>query len=407
MFKKIKKNVLVLTSTFPRWKNDTTPSFVYELEKRLTDDFNIYILAPHYNRAKKNEEYDNLIITRFQYYWPAENQKLCYEGGILPNLKKNKLLSIQAFTLILIELITAINIVIRKKIDIIHAHWIIPQGIIAVIINKIFGTPYIITVHGADIFGFQNVIILRLKKYILGNAQKITVVSHAIKNEIIQKINPKLCVEVLPMGVDPKKFNPSHFDKSIKDEFQISGPLLLFVGRLVEKKGVSYLIQALSQIVKSFPGVKLLIIGNGPLESELKQLVINLNLQKFIFFLGPIQNKDLPKYYATSDIFIGPSIKTSEGDTEGLGLTFVEASFSGCIPIGSNIGGIPDVIINNESGLLINEKDSEKIADSVISLLKNKSAMMKIRRKSRILTVKKFDWKIISEQYRQTYSEII
>src|SRR4051812_924330 len=106
--KKQKKKVLVLASTFPRWKNDTTPPFVFELEKRLIKDFDINVIAPHYPGAKKYEVIENLKIYRFQYFWPAKFQKLCYDGGILPNLKKNKFLYFQAFTLVFFELLEAV-----------------------------------------------------------------------------------------------------------------------------------------------------------------------------------------------------------------------------------------------------------------------------------------------------------
>src|SRR5438034_378137 len=90
-----KKKILVLASTFPRWENDTTPPFVFELEKRLAHDFDIFVLAPHFPGAKKQEKMEGVSVTRFQYFWPARYQKLCYGGGILPNIKKNTFLLIQ------------------------------------------------------------------------------------------------------------------------------------------------------------------------------------------------------------------------------------------------------------------------------------------------------------------------
>src|SRR5947209_1033664 len=109
-----KKKILALASTFPRWKNDTTPPFVLELEKRLSKDFEIFVLAPHFTGAKKYEEIDNLKIYRFQYFWPAKYQKLCYEGGILPNIMKNKFLLFQGITLILFEFIAAMKIIKKE-----------------------------------------------------------------------------------------------------------------------------------------------------------------------------------------------------------------------------------------------------------------------------------------------------
>lgn len=398
-----KKNVLVLASTFPRWENDTTPPFVFELEKRLANDFNIQVLAPHFPGAKKYEKMENLTVHRFQYFWPAGLQKLCYEGGILPNIKKNKLLIFQGLTLMLFELFAAIKIIKKEQIDLIHAHWIIPQGPIALFLKKIFGIPYIVTTHGGDIYGLQNKLLIYIKKVILENAQSITVVSTAIKDEILKKINPKLKIAVISMGVDPKLFNPNKYDKSIKEKFDIEGPLLLFVGRLAEKKGVRYLLQAMPDIIRVIPNIKLLIIGQGTLEKELKTLSKNIDIENNTYFIGAIPNSDLPKYYATADIFIGPSIQTGDGDTEGLGLTFIEASFSGCIPIGTNIGGIPDVINNKKTGFLVKEKNPKNIAETVINLLSDSKLISNIKLYTRLQTIKKFDWENVSDKYKYLF----
>lgn len=397
------KKILVLASTFPRWKNDTTPPFIFELEKRLTKDFDIHILAPHHKNAKKYEELEGLKIYRFQYFWPSKFQRLCYEGGILPNIKRNKFLMVQGFTLVFFELVSAIKILKKEKINLIHAHWIIPQGIVALLINKLFKIPYIITTHGGDIFGLQSPLLKQLKKSILKNASKITVVSNAIKEEILNKIDPNLNIEVISMGVDSKLFNPKKYDKTIKEKYNIGGPFLLFVGRLAEKKGVKYLIEAMPKIVLKFPKTKLLIIGEGTLEEELKSLTNDLNLQNNIIFLGAIPNKDLPKYYATADIFIGPSIKVKDGDTEGFGLTFAEASFSGCIPIGTDVGGISDIIKNRENGYLIKQKNSDAIAKVVIKILNNKKISANIKKLLIPSLVNRFDWKNIKNQYQFLY----
>ncbi len=397
------KKILVLASTFPRWKNDTTPPFVLELEKRLANDFNLFVLAPHFSGAKKKETIENLYVTRFQYFWPANLQKLCYGGGIMPNLKKNKLLYIQAITLLFFEFIAAIKIIKKKKIHLIHAHWIIPQGVIAVLIKKLFGIPYIVTTHGGDIYGLQNSIMKYIKKAVLENAKQITVVSTAIKEEILTTINSKLNITVISMGVDAKLFNPDKYDETLKKKYNIQGPFLLFVGRLADKKGVEYLLKAMPQIVKEFPKTKLLIVGEGTIEEKLQKLSHKLNLAENVFFVGALPNTELPKYYGTADIFIGPSIKTHDGDTEGLGLTFVEASFAGCIPIGTDIGGISDVIKDNESGFLINEKDPQSIAHLVIKLLKNDKLRNTIKKNSRDLTIKQFDWHVITQKYNTIY----
>lgn len=386
-----KKRLLVFASTFPRWKNDTLPPFVYELSKRLTSEFDVHILAPHYPGSKRFEIMDNMKVYRFRYFI-EKYQKLAGSGGILPTLKKNKLFYFQVPFFMLAETFSLYRLTKKIKPDVIHAHWIIPQGFAAAINKKLTGAPYVVTTHGGDIFGLQGRFPTLLKKFILRNAKEITVVSTAIKKEISKKVDSNLCVKVIPMGVDSKLFNPNKMDANLKKKYEINGPFLLFVGRLTEKKGVEYLIKAMPDIVKENKKTKLLIVGSGELENKLKSLSKSLNLEKHVIFIGPIPNSELPKYYATADIFIGPSIVSKGGDTEGFGLTFVEAGMSGCYLIGTNVGGIKDIITNEFSGALINSKKESEISKSVIDIIDLKNARKRT-------PFNKFSWASIKEQY--------
>jgi glycosyltransferase involved in cell wall biosynthesis len=390
----MKKTILVLTSTFPRWKDDTIPPFVYELSKRLASDFDAHVLAPSYPNAKDFEIMDKMKVHRFHYFF-KKYEKLAGSGGILPALEKNPLFYFQVPFFLLGEYLALKKAVKEIKPDIIHAHWIIPQGWIASLIKKKFGVEYVVTTHGGDIFGLQGRFLTALKRKTLRNAKAITVVSNAIKKEISEKIDSNLDIEIMPMGVDSKLFNPSKKDLSIKRKYGIHGPFLLFVGRLAEKKGVRYLLDAMPEVIKEFPKTKLMIIGTGTLEDELKKLARKLGLQKSVIFMGAMENKELPKYYATADIFIGPSITAKSGDSEGLGLTFVEAGFCGCNLIGSNIGGISDVI-NKNNGVLTKEKDAKDISDKIIELIKNPITNKKKIRKE---LVNKFDLDVIKRKY--------
>jgi glycosyltransferase involved in cell wall biosynthesis len=398
-----KKNVLVLASTFPRWANDSTSPFVFELEKRLVKDFNIHILAPHAFGAKKEETMEGLHVHRFQYWWPAKLQKLSYNGGILPNLKKNPFLIAQMFTLVSFEFIAAIKLIMQHRIDLIHVHWVIPYGLIALIIKIIFGTPYIVTSHGSDIYGLRHEIFTFLKKIFFENSKRVIVVSTSLKQEVEFSITSKPKIEVISMGVDSKLFSPSKHDPKLRKKLNIKGPFLLFVGRLMAVKGVKYLISAMPPIIKHNRETKLVIVGYGPLENELKQLTKKMELEQNIIFTGPIQNSELPKYYATADMFIGPSIMTIEKQTEGFGLTFVEAALSGTIPIGTVVGGIPDIIQNGRTGVLIREKDTPAISDAVINLLQDKQLSDGIKSQARKIVSQSYDWKIIVNKYKYEY----
>lgn len=392
---KIKKKLLVLTSTFPRWENDTVPPFVYELSKRLTDDFDVHVLAPHYPEAKTFEIMENMKVYRFRYFI-TKYEKLAGNTAIFPTLNKNKLFYFQVPFFLIGELLALYKLTRKIKLHVIHAHWIIPQGLIAYINKKLTGFDYVVTSHGGDIFGLQGKTFTTIKKSTLQNAKSITVVSNAIKKEILEKIDSNLKIGVIPMGVDSKLFNPNKKDNSIKEKYNINGPFLLFVGRLTEKKGVKYLIEAMPKIIEKNPKTKLMIIGSGELENELKDLSEKLNVEKNIIFTGPIPNNELPRYYATADIFIGPSIITKEGDREGLPVSVMEAIASGCTVIATDLEGNKDLIENGENGFLVNEKDSRDIAKKIINLIKKP---IKDKNNIRKKLINKFDWKIIKEKY--------
>ena len=132
----MKPKVLVFTSTFPRWKNDTDPPFVFELCKRLTDEFEIHVLTPHYPGAKYEEIFGEITVKRFRYFLP-KFEKLAGSVGILPTLRRNKFYLLMLPFFILAGFVSLLTYTRKIKPDLIHAHWIIPQGFL-VYLNSYF-----------------------------------------------------------------------------------------------------------------------------------------------------------------------------------------------------------------------------------------------------------------------------
>ena len=205
----------------------------------------------------------------------------------------------------------------------------------------------------------------------------MTVVSRSILQALTTTGHPPDKIKVIPMGVDSERFSPAS-RVNIKPS---DHPELLFVGRLSEKKGVTYLLQAMPKIISELPDVKLRLVGGGELSEKLQRQARELNIEDHIDFCGAVPNNQLPAYYAAAKIFIGPSIQASDGDTEGFGLTFVEASLSGCLVIGTKVGGIGDIIKDGETGFLVPQKNSTAIAEKVIYALNKKNADRKARNK--------------------------
>ena len=179
--------ILVLTTTFPRWKQDSTPSFIYEMSKRLQDvGFEIVVLAPSHHGAKRFEIMDGMKVYRFPYFFPAKHQKLAYEGGILPSLKKSNLSKIQVPFFFISELCYALKLVRKENIDVIQSHWLIPGGLIGAVCKKVYGKKHISTELAAGLAALE---ILPLKKVILNfiikNSDKLTVLSSYIQEKLL------------------------------------------------------------------------------------------------------------------------------------------------------------------------------------------------------------------------------
>lgn len=397
------KKILVTATTFPRWKNDSTPPFVFELERRIAKTYSTIILAPHYPGAKKEERWESLTIKRYRYFFPESLQKLCYGSGILTNLKKNKLLYVQVPFLLLSQFLISAWTIKKEKIDLIHAHWIIPQGLIAVFLKKLFNVPYVVTVHGDDVLSFTSPLKKRLLFFCLNHCSACTVNSSATE-KIVKHINNKISTSIVPMGVDRKKFNPIKKDLDFKNEYAGEGKLILFVGRLVKKKGVGYLIRAMKMVVDKFPECVLLIIGDGAMSAELKTLVKINNLDKNIIFKGSVLHSELPVYFASADIVVGPS--TSDG-FEGLGVVFIEALSSGTSVIASNVGGVADVVIDKKTGILVDEKNPDQIARSIIYLFENPVIKQQLVLNGLNHVKKVFSWDIIVQKFSNIFNSII
>ena len=237
-----KLRVLVLATTFPRWESDREPAFVFELCRQMAKNVSLWVLAPGAPGAKSYEEISGVRIIRFPYFFPRSIQTLCYDGGILPNLKANWLARLQLPFFLVAQFLFIWTTVRRNKINFIHCHWIIPQGVFVALYNFFTGVPFMLTAHGGDVFSFKNnSFISRLKKFAVNRAQICTTNSKATR-QMVFNISNQSHIKTIPMGVDIKLFNPNRKSSSLRANLGNPDLLLLGVGRFVEKKGFSYLI---------------------------------------------------------------------------------------------------------------------------------------------------------------------
>lgn len=394
--------VLQLTSSYPRNENDNSSIFLRNLFQYLSENGDdIHVLAPHDSQVAKHN-IDSKIKAHWFKYFPFSKQKLAYGSGILPNLKGNRWLMFQVPFYIISMTLTLIFICRKLKPNIIHAHWIIPQGFIAVIVGKLLNIPVIATAHGGDAFALNSRWITKLKILTLNNCAAWTANTKETANAFgnISKVPQPL---IIPMGVNVEYFKKGSPHKFINSE---NRDIILFVGRLVEKKGVRYLINAFAHYSKKTQNeCTLWIIGDGILRSELEQYALSLRISDRIIFFGAVKNKELRDYYSSATIFVAPSISDSEGDTEGQGVILLEAMACHTPIIASSIGGIPEIITNNETGILVRPEDPVELANAISSLLSNKRKAQYLASRAFDIVQNKYDWQVISDKFTSIYKK--
>jgi glycosyltransferase involved in cell wall biosynthesis len=219
----------------------------------------------------------------------------------------------------------------------------------------------------------------------------VTAISSFLRDRAVRLGAKADRVSIIPNGVDLN---------SIETKPNPVPNRIVSVARLSWEKGLDFLIKALPAIKKEFPKTELVIIGGGPLENELKNLVGGLNLSDTIKFSGNQPHERALEEISKAEVFITPSL------AEGLGIVFIEAQALGVPVIGTNVGGIPDVIQNEETGILIRSKDSEAISSAIIKVFKNKDLAQKLVRNAKE-KIGRFDWDVISNQVSNLYSSLI
>lgn len=394
-----KSRLLVLASTYPRWPGDPEPGFVHELARRLTDEFDITVLGPHASGAPFDEVMDGVHVRRYRYA-PAALETLVNDGGIVTNLKRQpwKWLLVPGFLLGMLWALWRLNRSIRP--DVIHAHWLLPQGLAVACLGLVDSKvpPFLVTSHGADLFALRAWPLQAFKRFVIRRAAVVTVVSSAMRDELVRIGADTAKVSVQPMGVDLcERFTPDPAIERSRDE-------LLFVGRLVEKKGLRYLIDAMPAILEAHPSAFLTVAGFGPERPALCKQVESLDLQDNIRFLGPVRQVELPALYQRAAGFIAPFVEAEGGDQEGLGLVLVEALGCGCPIVTTRIPAVSEVFGGQWPEFCATPGSPESTAREVVRLLTGHAVACAAMEAGLPALRERFDWRGVAAAHARILS---
>jgi len=344
------------------------------------------VITQNYRGLKKEE-----IVNGMKVYRIAVKRK-----------KTNTSSKLEMFLFVMISLFLIRKLIKKKKYDAVFAFFAIPSGFLAMLLLKFYKMPYIISMQGSDVPGYDPhthpTVIYKILKPIIKKiwhcANFITANSDYMRNLALNFYSGAEIVTI-HNGVDFDNYERLNIKSPRRRCFRI-----ISVTRLVERKGLQHLFRSLPMIIKGVKSkIEVLIIGDGPYRASLEKIKKETGLG-CVKFLGRIDHKELPKYYKNADLFVLLST------VEAFGVVFAEAMAAELPVVATNIGGIPEIVENGKTGILVPPKNKEKLANAVIKLINNKnlSKEMGITGKQRVQ--KYFTWEIIAKKYEKLFTEI-
>ncbi len=390
------KSILIFTSSFPHPGNPVSGIFVEELAREQAKVFRVVVLAPAVGKAPRQEDRDGMRIIRFR-QGVLGIELAGQPGGILPALSRNRWLIFLLPFFLLAEFVALIRTVRSEKIHLIHAHWLLPQGLIAALYCAFWNRriKLLITCHGSDLLKVSGKISGVFKRFALRHADAVTVVSGLLASKVAA-LSCKKC-SVLPMGIDTDLFSPEAAVPGLSEQYGLKRNVILFVGSLIELKGVRALVDAMPEVLRHEPDTSLLLVGGGELEQELRERVTRNGVGEHVVFAGSQLHTDLPKFFAGSDLFILPSF------SEGWPLVVMEALSSGLTVVVSKLPVFMDHPERDNLFLTVTAGDSVDIAKGLLQALQKEGN----KENARAYAVQEFDLKVVGSRYASLITEVL
>jgi glycosyltransferase involved in cell wall biosynthesis len=281
--------------------------------------------------------------------------------------------------------------------DIVHAHYATSYGLLGALCGF---RPFVLSVWGSDVFTFPNISFLHkwLLIFNLYKADKLLSTSHVMAVET-NKYSLK-SVEVTPFGIDLSAFKP----ESVISPFAPGDIVIGTVKTLEEKYGIEYLIRAFHKVRSRYANLplKLLLVGGGSLEASLKALTIELNIEDCTIFTGRIPFVDVPKYHNILSVYVSVSVCNSES----FGVAVLESSACGKPVIVSNVGGLPEVVEDNVTGIVVQARDTEQTANAIERLVLDAELRAAMGRAGRERVQRLYEWNANVKQMIEIYENI-
>lgn len=386
--------ITVLASSYPRFAGDGAAPFVRSICEALAKaGHDIEVVAP-YDPLVKPAEQGSLSVHRFRYIWPDRWSIMGHARSLEADVR------LRPFSILLLPLFlisaffTLLTVARRQHAQAVYIHWVIPNGPAGALAARLLGIPYMISLHGSDIFLAQkNRLFGAVARLVFKSATAVTACSPELHAAALS-LGAPADTRLLAWGADPVLFTPARRSLNLHASLHLPDNLLLIlaIGRMVYKKGFDILLHALPAVIAACPDIHLILAGDGSIRPELEHLAASLGIQDRVTFTGRIPWDQVPTLLASADIFALPSIRDPGGNLDGLPTVLPEAMASATAVIASDIGGVSLVISPGETGLLVPPGDIEALSNALITLISSEAERKRLGAAARQAVIERFNW---------------
>jgi len=397
--------ILFLTQTYPRFEGDTSGPFIRDLARglaRLGD--RVTVLAPHTRGLPPVWQERGVEVVTFRYA-PERLEVLGYGRSLEADERIKGGAALAAPLYVLGARRELKRLLKLLRFDLLHAHWIVPNGAVAATLLGAAGrVPLAIGLHGSDVFLAEKAGVRTLARRALARARLLTGPSPELVDRVQALGFPRDQTRVIPYGVDVRTFKPAPARGRIWRELlgiPEEAPLLLGVGRMATKKGFHVLFEALPELLTARPDLHVILAGGGDLLPSFA--IAAERWPGRVHLPGAVLRDTLPDLYRAADLFTLPAVHDPKGNVDGLPNVILEAMASGLPVVASDISGIPLAVVHEETGLLVPEGDPQALLRALLRLLEDRALARRMGERARRRAEAELTWDAVARRYREGY----
>jgi glycosyltransferase involved in cell wall biosynthesis len=393
--------ILYIVTAFPRWSGDVITPWLMETIGRLRErGVEVEVLAPSY-RGLGDQVVDGVRVHRFRYA-PARVENLTHDQTAPDRIRERPLYLGLVPSYIFSGSVAAARLARSGRFDAVHAFWPLPHGLIGLIAKRASSLPLVVTFFGVELTWMERQLpfLAPMLRRIVAGSDAVTAISTYTAGRLRRQVGGSDPV-IIPFGatVEPPEESP-------EPRLDSRAPFdLLFVGRLVERKGVHLLLEAVGSL-KDDPRITLHIVGDGPERTRLEEQARAIGIGERVVFHGFVARESLEARLAACDCFVLPAVVDAKGDTEGLGVVLLEAMSYGKPTVASEAGGIVDIVENGRNGFLVPPGDASTLARALERVMDEPARARAMGLQGREDVQSRFSWDVIVDRLVGVYERV-